>query len=98
MLQELIGIKNETGNVNIWFGRLEASRLTKIAIKKGEQFWQAARIGLRPILPADKKNFPVFFVFVFVLFCRMWVMYQQAMIWVFYALFDDVSFCQSFHS
>ena len=67
MLQELIGIKNETGNVNIWFGRLEASRLTKIAIKKGEQFWQAARIGLRPILPADEKNFPVFlFLFCFV--------------------------------
>jgi hypothetical protein len=22
VLQELIGIKNETGNVNIWFGRL----------------------------------------------------------------------------
>jgi hypothetical protein len=29
MLQELIGIKNEIGNVTIWFGRLQASRLTK---------------------------------------------------------------------
>ena len=29
VLQELIGIKNEIGNVKIWFGRLQASRLTK---------------------------------------------------------------------
>jgi len=29
VLKELIGIKNETGNVKIWFGRLQASRLTK---------------------------------------------------------------------
>jgi hypothetical protein len=42
VLQELIGKENETGNVNIWFCRLEASRLTKtryltiiLEIKKG---------------------------------------------------------------
>jgi hypothetical protein len=37
-----------------------------ISDKKGEQFWQATSIGLRPILPADENFFP-FFCFCFVL-------------------------------
>jgi hypothetical protein len=47
VLQELIGIINEIENVKIWFGRLQASRLTEtrflailaIKKKKGEKFW-----------------------------------------------------------
>ena len=41
-----------------------------------------------------RKLFSLFFVFV--LFWCMQVMYQQAMIWIFYALFGDVSFRRSF--
>jgi hypothetical protein len=47
VLQFLIGIINEIENVKIWFGRLQASRLTEtrflailaIKKKKGEKFW-----------------------------------------------------------
>jgi hypothetical protein len=43
-----------------------------------------------------KNVFPFFIFFCFVV-CRLCI-YQQAMIWVFFALFGDVSFRRSFHS
>ncbi len=61
VLQELIGIKNEIGNVKIWFGRLQASRLTKtrflaiIAIKKKRE---KVSVGCKERPESAKKSDP----------------------------------------
>ncbi len=50
---------------------------------------------LKPNLPADENYFSLFLFF----FVSSYVgMSQKAMIWVFFALFGDVSFCRSFRS
>ena len=51
--------------------------------------------SLKPNLPANKNYFSFFPFFVL---SYVEVMYQQARIWVFIALFGNLSFCQSFHS